>query len=230
MRNHATLPVAALIAVGVGAGAAISTAPGLAETSYAAEPTATQTSLNVGTADEFDLAAVRSTPIPLISASLVPSLALPSATATAAETPAPTVVIDENSGPSRWKGKTLRGPDGSKLPPEVTRWANIVVAVMDEQKIPRKYLPGILAQIKQESTGNPKAVNNYDSNAAAGTPSKGLLQVIAPTYQTNAKPGFKNLRYQTVPYTNIWASLRYVKKAYGMDKFQSWNQGANHSY
>lgn len=34
----------------------------------------------------------------------------------------------------------------------------------------------------QESGGNPNAVNNWDSNAAAGTPSKGLFQIIEPTW------------------------------------------------
>lgn len=37
-------------------------------------------------------------------------------------------------------------------------------------------------QMGHESNGNPKAQNNSDSNAAKGTPSKGLMQVIDPTY------------------------------------------------
>lgn len=224
MRSHLHLPIAAVIALGVGAGAAISTVPSLAETTYAAEPAATQATLTAGTPGQVDPTAVASpapvTPAPVLAVPVAPALV-------------PTVVevpVNEDSRPSKWEGKTLRDSDGSKLPTEVTRWANIVVAVMDEHKIPRKYLPGILAQIKQESNGNPKSVNDYDSNAAAGTPSMGLLQVIAPTYQTHAKRGFKNLRYQAVPYTNIWAALHYVKKSYGMNKFSTWNQGANHAY
>jgi Transglycosylase SLT domain len=133
-------------------------------------------------------------------------------------------------GPSQWKGRALRHPSGAKFDPQVLRWANVTVKVMDELKIPRKYLPGILAQMQQESDGDPKAVNNWDGNAAAGTPSKGLLQVIAPTYRDHAKAGYTALKYQTVPYTNIYAALRYVKAAYGMGKFSSWNGGANHGY
>jgi hypothetical protein len=217
MKSRLRLPIATVIALGVGAGAAISTVPSLAETTYAAEPASTQATLIAGTPGQVD-------PTAVASLGLVTPVA-PAPVPTAAEVP-----INEDSQPSKWEGKTLRGSDGSKLPSQVTRWANIVVAVMDEHKIPRKYLPGILAQIKQESSGNPKSVNNYDSNAAAGTPSMGLLQVIAPTYQTHAKPGFKNLRYQAVPYTNIWSALRYVKKSYGTNKFRSWNQGANYAY
>lgn len=134
------------------------------------------------------------------------------------------------TGPSRWRGKRVRHPNGRKFPRSVRRWANLVKSVMREHRIKRRYLRGILAQIQQESGGNPNAVNRWDSNARRGTPSKGLLQVIAPTYRAYAKRGFRSTRYQKVPYTNIWASLKYVKKTYGKKKFRSWNRGHNQGY
>nr|MBP9233303.1 hypothetical protein [Hyphomonadaceae bacterium] len=73
---------------------------------------------------------------------------------------------------SAWTGFELRHPKGGKFYPTVTRWANLVLAVMGEHHIPAKHLSGILAQIQQESSGNPYAVNNWDSNASRGTPSK----------------------------------------------------------
>ncbi len=133
-------------------------------------------------------------------------------------------------GPSQWKGERLRHPRGGKFHPKVLRWANLTLVVMEELKIPKKRLPGILAQMQQESSGNPKAVNRWDSNARRGTPSKGLLQVIAPTYRHYAKKGFRDTKYQTVPYTNLYAALSYVKDAYGYGKFGSWNRGANQGY
>jgi hypothetical protein len=45
MKSHLRLPIATVIALGVGAGAAISTVPSLAETTYAAEPASTQATL-----------------------------------------------------------------------------------------------------------------------------------------------------------------------------------------
>jgi SLT domain-containing protein len=87
-----------------------------------------------------------------------------------------------------------------------------------------------LAQIQRESMGQPDIVNNSDSNAAKGTPAKGLLQMIGPTYQANAKSGYTDLKYQTVPYANLWAALNYVKRSYGMSKFDSWSAGSNGSY
>jgi len=136
----------------------------------------------------------------------------------------------ELGGPSAWTGPKLEHPNGGAFPDEVLQWANLTQTVMAEHDVPAKYLPGILAQMQQESSGNPDAVNDWDSNAVAGTPSKGLLQVIAPTYQAYAKPGYKDLKYQAVPYTNIWASMSYVKDTYGMGKFKLWNAGENPGY
>lgn len=138
--------------------------------------------------------------------------------------------VDVRTGPSAWRGGKLIHPRGGGYYPTVTRWANLVQGVMDELDIPRKYLPGILAQIQQESAGRPNAVNNWDSNAQRGTPSKGLLQIIKPTYRYYAKAGYRNERFQTVPYTNIYASLNYVIKRYGMSKFKLWNSGYNQGY
>lgn len=133
-------------------------------------------------------------------------------------------------GPSKWRGEKLRHPAGGKFNPSVERWANLVSDAMVELDIPEKYLPGILAQVQQESNGDPKARNNWDSNAAAGDPSKGLLQIIGSTYDSYAKKGYGDRKYQTTPYTNVYASLNYVLDSYGMGKFASWNGGANQGY
>lgn len=42
-------------------------------------------------------------------------------------------------------------------------------------------LNAVLARIRQESNGDPNAINLWDSNAAAGHPSQGILQYIQPT-------------------------------------------------
>ncbi|MGW4651284.1 transglycosylase SLT domain-containing protein [Kitasatospora sp. NPDC004289] len=67
-----------------------------------------------------------------------------------------------------------------------------------------------------ESTGNPKATNGWDSNAAAGTPSIGLTQMIKPTFKAYALPGHTDI-YN--PVDNLIASSRYCDAVYGgMDK------------
>ncbi|NQU37029.1 MAG: transglycosylase SLT domain-containing protein [Actinobacteria bacterium] len=132
--------------------------------------------------------------------------------------------------PSRWRGRTLVHPNGSSFPRKVSRWANLVRAVMKEHRIKRMRLSGILAQIQQESGGRKNAINNWDSNARRGTPSMGLLQMIAPTYTYYAKRGLKSVKYQRVPYANLWSAMNYVKSRYGMGKFKSWSKGYNQGY
>ena len=51
----------------------------------------------------------------------------------------------------------------------------------------------IMNVIQHESGGRSNAVNNWDSNAAKGTPSKGILQFIDPTFQHYAMPGHTNI-------------------------------------
>jgi SLT domain-containing protein len=63
-----------------------------------------------------------------------------------------------------------------------------------------------------ESSGNPDAVNNWDSNAAAGTPSIGLMQVIQPTFDAYALPGYDDI-YN--PVDNIIAAAIYAQDTYG---------------
>ena len=69
-----------------------------------------------------------------------------------------------------------------------------------------------LYQMQTESGGNPKAINLWDSNAKKGIPSKGLMQVIDPTFRAYAMPGFSNI-YD--PLSNILASIRYAVSRYG---------------
>lgn len=73
---------------------------------------------------------------------------------------------------------------------------------------------GLAHMIQFESGGNPNAVNNWDSNAAAGTPSMGLMQTIQPTFDAYAMKGYNNILN---PVDNIIAGLRYALSRYGAD-------------
>jgi uncharacterized protein YukE len=65
--------------------------------------------------------------------------------------------------------------------------------------------------IQHESGGNPNAINNWDSNAKAGHPSKGLMQTIDGTFSTYSIPGHKQI-YN--PVDNIIAAVRYAVHRY----------------
>ncbi|MGF6884225.1 hypothetical protein ABIA39_003534 [Nocardia sp. GAS34] len=66
--------------------------------------------------------------------------------------------------------------------------------------------------IQGESGGDPNAINNYDSNAAAGHPSKGLMQTIDSTFNQWAAPGHTDIWN---PVDNIVAGARYSIGRYG---------------
>ncbi|MEV6424838.1 transglycosylase SLT domain-containing protein [Streptomyces sp. NPDC051662] len=91
-------------------------------------------------------------------------------------------------------------------------WIRESLDVMAAQGIPGSY-DGILRNIMRESSGNPWAINNWDSNAAAGTPSKGLLQVIDPTFEAYHVPGTSTDSYD--PVANITAASNYAADRYG---------------
>ncbi|MEV6793354.1 LysM peptidoglycan-binding domain-containing protein [Streptomyces sp. NPDC051320] len=91
-------------------------------------------------------------------------------------------------------------------------WIRESLDVMAAKGIPGTY-DGIHRNIMRESSGNPQAINNYDSNAAAGTPSKGLLQVIAPTFQAYHVAGTSMDIYD--PVANITAACNYAAAMYG---------------
>ena len=66
--------------------------------------------------------------------------------------------------------------------------------------------------IQHESAGNPHAENNWDSNAAAGHPSKGLMQTIDSTFNSYALAGHTDIWN---PVDNIVAGVRYALSRYG---------------
>lgn len=74
-------------------------------------------------------------------------------------------------------------------------------------------LERLLYQMQTESGGNPNAINNWDINAINGTPSKGLMQVIDPTFRAYARPGFDQNVWD--PLSNMLASIRYAVSRYG---------------
>ncbi|WP_370375014.1 transglycosylase SLT domain-containing protein [Streptomyces laculatispora] len=94
----------------------------------------------------------------------------------------------------------------------VDAWINQALKVMHEKGIPGTY-EGIHRNLMRESGGNPNAINNWDSNAAKGIPSKGLLQVIDPTFNAYHVSGTAHDVYD--PVANIAASANYAAQRYG---------------
>jgi len=95
----------------------------------------------------------------------------------------------------------------------VQQWAPMVLQVLKMLGQPAGALGIVLSQIATESGGNPRAINLTDINAQMGVPSKGLLQVIRPTFNAYAGP-FRSLG-QFNPFASIYAGLNYAIHRYG---------------
>ncbi|MEV8394370.1 MULTISPECIES: transglycosylase SLT domain-containing protein [unclassified Streptomyces] len=98
-------------------------------------------------------------------------------------------------------------------------WIKESLDIMKKHKIPGSY-EGLHRNIIRESSGNPKAINLWDINARNGIPSKGLLQVIPPTFKTYHVKGTPFDIYD--PVANIVAAANYAADRYGsMDNVNS---------
>lgn len=112
------------------------------------------------------------------------------------------------------------GPSGASAPTgpapkgQVGDWINQAMGELQKAGVDTsKMNPQDIALIIQhESGGNPNAANGWDSNAAKGTPSIGLMQTIQPTFDSYKLPGHNDIRN---PVDNIIAGVRYAIARYG---------------
>ena len=129
------------------------------------------------------------------------------------------------AGAGTCDGGTGPGGPPNGFPTGVKHYASIVQRVCAALGIPWA-TNAFLSQMASESGGNPRAINNWDSNARRGTPSKGLLQLIDPTF--NAYAGQYRGRGIWDPLANIYAGINYAKSRYGSRLLQVIGRG--HGY
>ncbi|CAM5382455.1 Transglycosylase SLT domain-containing protein OS=Streptomyces fumanus OX=67302 GN=GCM10018772_64260 PE=4 SV=1 [Streptomyces fumanus] len=97
-------------------------------------------------------------------------------------------------------------------PDNLHGWITEALDIMKAKGIPGSY-HGLHKNIMRESSGNPKAINDWDINAINGIPSKGLLQVIPPTFKAYHVAGTSWNIYD--PVANITAAANYAADKYG---------------
>lgn len=112
------------------------------------------------------------------------------------------------------KPKPRRSPDRHRDADTLGRWIYRAIEIMRKHGIAVSDADyaAIRTVIMKESSGNPSAINNWDSNARAGIPSKGLMQTIDPTFGAHHLPGFDDI---FDPVDNIIAGVRYTLSRYG---------------
>ncbi|MGW7522584.1 transglycosylase SLT domain-containing protein [Streptomyces sp. NPDC054783] len=126
--------------------------------------------------------------------------------AEATQVPASSVVTASSTG----SGTTAQSTSGSAN--SLDGWIKQSLQIMKAKGIPGSY-EGLKRNIMRESGGNPGAQNNWDGNAQKGTPSKGLLQVIDPTFNAYHVAG--TAKSVTDPVANITAAANYAAHRYG---------------
>jgi hypothetical protein len=106
--------------------------------------------------------------------------------------------------------------DANKTPHQrqVEGWIREAISILaaNGTAIDESSVDEIYTIIQKESGGNPNAVNNWDSNAVRGTPSKGLMQCIDPTFNAYKLAGHSDIFN---PVDNIIAGVRYTYDRYG---------------
>lgn len=85
--------------------------------------------------------------------------------------------------------KFMESLGGGSVSPELIKAA----AAMMHVSVSAGDISHIMNVIQHESGGRAGAVNDWDSNAAKGTPSKGILQFIEPTFMHYAMSGHTNI-------------------------------------
>ncbi|MFF3755199.1 transglycosylase SLT domain-containing protein [Streptomyces sp. NPDC002018] len=110
-------------------------------------------------------------------------------------------------------------PAKATYPNNLDGWIRESLSIMKKNGIPGSY-EGLHRNIMRESSGNPKAINLWDINAKNGIPSKGLLQVIPPTFKAYHVKGTPFDIWD--PVANIVAAANYAADRYGsMDNVNS---------
>jgi phage-related protein len=95
----------------------------------------------------------------------------------------------------------------------VQQWAGLAKIAMVMGGLNPNQLGKFLALMQAESGGNPNAINLTDSNARAGQPSQGLMQVIPSTFAAYHVAGTSNNIRD--PLANMAAAAAYIKARYG---------------
>lgn len=112
--------------------------------------------------------------------------------------------------------ETDADPSGGGGATGVERWRSSVIKALKKNGFDAtdSQVSAWMRVIQRESNGDPHAQNNWDSNAMAGIPSKGLVQTIEPTFNAYKHKGHDNIFNG---YDNLLAGIAYMKARYGSD-------------
>lgn len=101
---------------------------------------------------------------------------------------------------------------GGAVSGNVNSWISTALRDIGQPDNPQLH-SAVASLVRHESGGNPKAVNRWDKNWAAGHPSMGLAQTISSTFAQYRDPKLSGDIFD--PVSNLVAGLRYGISRYG---------------
>jgi LysM repeat protein len=122
-----------------------------------------------------------------------------------------TTSSDSSSSSTASTATTTASTSSSGYADDLNGWINQAISILSAHGYTVSY-NAIYQTAMNESSGNPDAENNWDSNAAAGNPSIGLMQTTQTTFDAYALPGYDDI---TNPVDNIIAAAIYAQATYG---------------
>lgn len=108
-----------------------------------------------------------------------------------------------------------RGRTAAQYDPSLgaAQWRDTILAALSRTGRPSSEEGVTEQQVDIESNGDPTARNDWDSNAAKGDPSIGLLQLIGSTFRAFRDSTLPD--DQTHPLANLVAGIKYATATYG---------------
>jgi hypothetical protein len=113
------------------------------------------------------------------------------------------LLLDERA--KRTAAGSGSGPSGPAPPGSVRDWIEAAETIVG---VGQEWTNGMYAVAMRESGGDPSAINNWDINAQNGIPSKGLMQMIDPTFNAWQAPGHPDIWN---PIDNASSAINYSK-------------------
>ncbi|MCX4750895.1 hypothetical protein OG455_41175 [Kitasatospora sp. NBC_01287] len=110
-------------------------------------------------------------------------------------------------------GSSGKGSSSASSPGPISGTvADWFAAAVQATGVPTSWIPDLETIGMHESSNNPNAANNWDSNAAAGDPSRGIMQTIMSTFLAYHQAGTANNIFD--PTANIASAINYIKARY----------------
>lgn len=107
------------------------------------------------------------------------------------------------------------GASGKGSPEQVKKWVRQGLPMGGAFPATSSNVDKMAGRAMQESTGDPNAINRWDANWLRGTPSKGLFQIIEPTWNSHSGGiGSFDANWND-PVKSTAVASRYMKSRYG---------------